>query len=413
MYPRKVYLLLMALMYAVTAAWLLTAPVSTSGSALDTVSSTANADTLFNELKNSALSRILKKGNFNWEKRPHSWNWGFEGNAAVIAYKCTGDVRFLDWLAATYDQLLAYRDTKLGRVDDVRRRVVDSWSSVLTVKHGWAISEHPRVTKRKFRTNEVTTAALMVLPALKFVELLRGNEELSKKYGEQADRFLDTAIAALSEFDDDYKVTPDGRGYYVMPHDGNVEALNHSHTVGADFAILYKLTGKDDYKQKTLELARMFRDSLRRESNGSYSWGYFPAISAEASSKSEALWKGRTTLMLPLAAYSRNIDFSDEDMKAFSKTFTENIYRGDMKFNIFISLSDEKPLELSNIKYDNRAQTLLGWIFLDRFDPQIRDILERAVVERPDLFPNGWFGSPAGTQAYAYRLCEVGEVSGY
>jgi hypothetical protein len=407
MRPSKFALPLMLLVFAGTALWFPAASLETS-----IKSPPADADLLFDKLSQSKFGDRHRKG--DWPKRPRTWSWGFKGNAAIIAYKCTGDVRFLEWLATTYDRLLAYRDTKLSRVDDVRGRAVDSWSSVLTVKPHWAIKKHPTLgKKKKLRTNEVTTAALMVLPALKFVELVRGNEELSERYEDLSDHFLETAISALSEFDDDYKTTPDGRGYYVMPHDGSVEALNHSHTAGAAFAILYKLTGKDEYKQKVLELARSFRASIKRESNGSYSWGYFPANSAEASSKSEALWKGRTTLMLPIAAYTRGIAFSDEDMAAFSKTFTENVYRGDMKFNVFISSSDEKPLKLSNIKYDNRAQALFGWIFLDRFDPRIRAILERAVVERVDLFPNGWFGSPAGTQAYAYRLCEVGEVNGY
>ena len=98
-------------------------------------------------------------------------------------------------------------------------------------------------------------------------------------------------------------------------------------------------------------------------------------------------------------------------MEALAKTFTSNIYAGKNTFNTYIGRKRWNTLRRENVKkeYAERVQALAAWILLDEFDPKIRNIIEEAVAERTDLFPNGWFGAVnKGTVlAFAHRLQPV------
>jgi len=159
------------------------------------------------------------------------------------------------------------------------------------------------------------------------------------------------------------------------------------------------------------QIANFFFASITIEENGSYSWGYRPTPKNMKNHRPEPFWKARITLMLPLAAYEYGIAFQEKDMNAFAKTFTENIYLDDSRVNMYISKKNFRLLSLNKLrqKYRSRPHALAGWIFLDRFDASIREIIENAVAERVDLFPKAWFGHQQAVLAYSYRLRHVKE----
>lgn len=363
-----------------------------------------NSDVLYSYLR-IKLQQILDRGDLIERKRPYSWKWAFLGNAAVLAYNYTHEERFLDLFVSVYDQLLKYRNSELGLVDEVRGRVIKSWSSNI-------LRTDVIVGPKKVRTNEVTTSALMTYPACKFIETVVNDKGLQKKYGRKAKYYLHTVEEAVVEFREEFYLVPGtDQGYYLMPYAEEVEPLNHTHAMGATLAHLYALTGKIPYRHMVEQMANFFFASITIEENGSYSWGYRPTPKNMKNHPAEPLWKARTTLMLPLAAYKYGIAFHEKDMIAFAKTFTKNIYVGNNQFNKNISRKNFRLLtpDILHKKEVNRPQTLAGWIFLDKFDVTIRGIIENAVAERLDLFPKGWFGGSIPVQAYSYRFRHVRE----
>ena len=80
--------------------------------------------------------------------------------------------------------------------------------------------------------------------------------------------------------------------------------------------------------------------------------------------------------------------------------FLTNIYRGPGQFNAIIG-STNRPME----KYRNHHGgylSLLPYMLLDEYAPEIRQVLEDLVATRPDM--GGWFTRSKGAIAYAHRL---------
>ena len=363
-----------------------------------------NPDVLYCFLK-KALQKMLDLAALSETAgRRFAWKWGFLGDAAVIAYQRTGEERFLDLIVSTYDAILRFRDSETGKVDEVRDRVTHSWSSMARVKL--------KETQYK-RLIAITTTGLITYPVCKFCQIILNDGILQAKYAHKAKEYLETVEEAVAELDEDFRVTPGtDEGSYVRPVTGEVEAWNHEHAIGTTLVLLHSLTGKQEYKKKAEHMARYFLNHITRERNGSYVWSYRPLPNKRYNNhdsetyKKEAIWKGGVTIMFPIIAYEHGIVFDENDMKALTQTFLKNIYRGGNKFNRYVSLKVREPLlsETRAKKYRRRVQSLVRWIYLDKFEPEIREILEDAVATRLDLFPNGWFGHPALVQAYAYRL---------
>jgi hypothetical protein len=363
-----------------------------------------NSELLYSFLQ-FKMDKVFKEYDVSKMKRPAPWTWAFLGNAMVLAYQYTREERFLSLFISSYDRILLHRDSERGLVDGMRNRIMQSWSSNIINQK----SMLSRLMHKTVRTNEMTTAGLMTYPAARFILTVMNDETMKDKYEEQTTSYLKTVEDAVNEFRDEFHLVPGtSRGYYRMPYENEVEPLNHSHAMGATLAYLYAITNKIEYRNMVEQIADYFIASMRKEENGSYSWGYWPTPQNMNKMKSEEFWKARTTLMLPLAAYECGIAFTESDMKAFTKTFKYNIYRGNNQFNVYISRKDFVRLDPNKLikKFRNRPQTLANFMFLDKFDPEIRSIIENAVAGRIDLFPGGWFGSGNIAQVYSYRLKE-------
>ena len=364
-----------------------------------------NSDVLYSYLQ-IKLERKVERGDFAEGKLIGPWGWAPLGDAMVLAYRYTHEERFLDLFVRVYDQLLKSRDSELGLVDEVRGRVMKSWSSNILI-------EHSKGGPKDVKTNKLTIAALMTYPACKFIETVVNDKGLQKKYGAKAVYYLHAVEEAVNEFREEFHLVPGktNQGYYLMPYEEDVEPLNHAHAMGAVLAHLYALTGKIEYRHMVERIANFFLASITIEENGSYSWGYRPTPKNMKNHPAEPFWKARVTLMLPLAAYEYGIAFREKDMNAFARTFAENICLGNNRFNRNISRKNLRLLSLNKMKqrYQRRPQLLAGWIFLDRFDSDIRETIENAVAERVDLFPKGWFGHRQAVQAYSYRFRHVKE----
>lgn len=356
----------------------------------------------------NAVTSNLKTLNLgDKKKRRPSWSWLWTGYAAIIAYNNTGEERFLQLFISTFDQFLYYRDDKLNRVDHYRGRIMKSWGAFFKLDFN---------TCEPILVNTVTFTGGVVFPVCKFCKTVLMDESLKKRYGEKAKQYLKVIEEAVSEFLGEFVVVPEINGGYFKQLDNEykVEPLNHSHYFGATLLELYFLTGNGYYLEITKRMSNYFLASITKEDNGSYSWGYRPTPNNLKHHNPEPLWKARRTIILPLTAYECGIIFNDEDMKAFAKTFTSNVHVGENKFNIYISKRKFDSLQSYKIKKELRdcVQGLASWILLDIFDPSIRHIIEKAVAERTDLFPKGYFSGYRSSIAYAHRLGDGAETSG-
>jgi hypothetical protein len=111
-----------------------------------------------------------------------------------------------------------------------------------------------------------------------------------------------------------------------------------------------------------------------------------------------------------LTAYENGIVFTNDDMIAICETFLSNVQLGENEFNRYISNSKRDRLrDYANTR--RKVMGLMGWIFLDRFNPEIRTILTRAIADRIDIFPEGWFQAPQLARGYVSRLAPPGSAN--
>jgi len=327
--------------------------------------------------------------------------WHEFGQACLKAYQGTRDCRFLDLFVSVFEEYLPLRDDCMGRIDHFRQRPMKTWATFIIFGD----------TGKSYFYNTVTFTGEIVYAAVEFCRLVRQRPELRETYGEKAEKYLTIAEDAIAEFLDEFVVLPDNNGgYFIAVDNKNIpEPLNHSAIFGAALARLYGLTQKKVYFRTASQMVLFFLASVNRADNGAYWWGYRPTPENLKDHSPEPLWKARRTILLPIAAYDEGIVVKYEDMTALAKTFTEFVYQGEGEFNAYIGPDRKLALRPENLKaFLYKAEALMGWIVLDRFDPRIREIIEYAVASRRDLFPYGWFGefTKGGAMAYAHRLRE-------
>lgn len=326
----------------------------------------------------------------------YAWSWAYLARAALRAYEGTGQRRFVDLVADTGDRILADGDGELGRLDEFRQRVLRTWGTCGHLEDTY--------------TSVLTHAGRIGYPLARFCWIVAQDEKLEALHGSRAARFLAAAEEALAEFEPDYRVV-DGtdQGYYVRPTRRDVDPINHVHCAGETFVLLYVLTGKQEYRQRVVELANFFVAAVRTEVNGSFTWPYQPAPHAPGDRKAppEPVSKAQITILFPLSAYEHGLFFEAEHMEALARTIRLNIHRGGNRFQQTISAGGQGHL-MEGPGPSGRHCLLAGWIYLDRFDPQVRTIIERAVAHRRDIFPGGWFQRPVTAMAYSYRFLSRG-----
>ena len=360
------------------------------------IQASPNSDVLYDYLKIELLN-ILKKADKNDTLRAniYAWQWAYGAQAAVLAYTATNDERFLDLIVSTYDVILKFRDSERNRPDVVRNRILHSWGT------GRPPSE-VKIDKKGWWSNAVTHTGRITYPVSSFCKVVFDDKRLHVKYLKKAQYYLQSVEDAVREFDKDFKVISDaGEGYYLNPISGRVEPLNHAHSMGNTLVMLYSISGNEEYRSKAEKLAKYFLSSVKTEENGSYVWVYNPVPDDRYTRTREYVWKGQITISFPVLAYSHGIAFDSKDMTALTKTFLEDIYIEKCSFNSIIST---KKKTLSSFKKKYEHEGIIAWIILDKYNPEIRRIIETSVAECPDLYPKGWFSNVKTALAYSYRL---------
>jgi len=329
-------------------------------------------------------------------KRVRNWAVYALGEAAVIGFRATGDLRFLDPLAATLDGAVVARDHQLGIRDELRGRVVRSWGSILP--------------ESGLHTCEVTPAGTITHAMALFCEATVAHPEAAAVHGERAERYLAAMPEIFAEFDEDVHELEDdpGAAYYRSPFDGIVEPVNHVAPFAAANLRFHCLTGDAEALNRASMCTGFFRRALRREPNGAYAWAYRPTPEDLTPVPGEQIIKAATTLCLPFTAINKGFFFDAADRAAFVATLLESAHRGDGEFDLKIDQAPSRPLVHDSIAAKHRRSrmpSLAEWTKLGHWDPRVWKVIEDTVAVRRDLFaPLSWFGSPRSAVGYAHRL---------
>jgi hypothetical protein len=332
-----------------------------------------------------------------------AWPGAYLSEAALVAYRKTGQQRFLDLFVHYFDAVLQRRDDRLGRFDSEHKRVMPAWGSVNIGKTRWIA--------------HVTHNARIVYPATEFARLVLQDASLQQpallQYRAKAEEYIAASRETLDAFEDDLVAVPGQAGlrWYRRPLETNFEATNHLHVVGTAWLNLALLTGEPRYKRHVEELITVFLKGVRREPDGLVSWNYFPFF-AESERRvypngqeySEPVWKAVLTVPFLVRAAEHGYRVPAWFMTAIGRTFSRQVLQGDQ---LWRNLA-RKQSRVVDLKRDRKKRGMLKNTMalseLGDLEPELAPRLAALVASRPDLFPLGWLSSPPGLLGYAYYL---------
>lgn len=365
------------------------------------VASTFNSDVLYGALvkefeANLALDRQLGL------KRDAglAWPGAYLGEAALVAYRKTGQLRFVALFVDYFDAVLERRDDRLGRFDSQHQRVMKAWGSVTIGRTRWIA--------------HVTHNARIIYPATQFARIVLGEPSL-ERFHAKAFQYLATAEETLREFDADLVQVPGrpGMRWYRRPADGNLEATNHVHVVGNAWLNLYALTRDPGYRERVEQLISVFEEGIHQEPGGLVSWNYFPVFATQERSDptfqngqdfSEPVWKASLTGPFLLRASQQGFEMPPQLIEALGRTFSTLTFQGDQ---LWRNVSRQRSRFVDVQKDRQKLGMLTNTSILVEFgsvSPDIPRKVAMLVSSRPDLFPKGWLSSPAALLSYAYYL---------
>lgn len=359
--------------------------------------SPANVDVLYEKL-NRRIKRALKLT----EKKPENqgayigWSITINVYAALIAYEQTGDIRFIDLAVDALNRSLALRDDKVGRVDEVRGRVMRGWGGVRYDEQG------------RHMTNYTLVSRVAFVFAL-FADTVRRHPELEADYADEAAGFLTAARETTDDYAGEFKLYKDA-GFYVRPIHDDVEPLNHMAWGGNALVLLHQLTGEAKYGEMAAQMARYFRSAMRFE-DGAVWWPYQALENGDFYSK-EFTWKARTTSQFMLFAWERGVVFTDTDMQAIANMVLTRIFRPDGSVSALIS---SRFLDMEKYKkFRGNYLAITPFIAFECVQPKLRTRIEQMIASRPDI--GGWMKGRHGIVGYAFRLgdrsrCQVNSGS--
>jgi hypothetical protein len=358
-----------------------------------------NADVLYQFL-DAALALELERAAANPDRAAQLYAWPIAmGLSAVMdGYEATGEFRFLELFMRTYDRMLDARDSEHRRRDEVRERVMKTWG----------------YHHRERWTSVVTHAGRIGYPVGRFCLAIREDKQLRRQHNEKAQEYMNSIKVALREFDEDFRVIEGtNEGYYVRRSIGDVEPLNHMHAVGNALVLLHVLTGKDEYRAKVEQLANYFRGCIEQHANGSWTWGLQPTPAQRKGHDPELIWKAEVTMNFPLTAMEHGLAFTREELRPLVNTFMKNIWRGGEDASINVRIGPEMAGELKRFRiigWNRHTSSFLGWICLDRLDRGVREVVEQAMIQRTDLYDEGWLEDFKTVEVYAHRLKAAAEI---
>lgn len=324
-----------------------------------------------------------------------SWVLSRPQLACLIGYEATGQERFLELMADSFERTLPLRDSELGRVDEVRGRAMHNWGTDKYALDGRYSAE-------------ITTAGRVTWPMARWIAIVGAEPRLRERFGPRAARFLEEVRRTIDDYETEYSTVPGTeQGYYQHMTRRNVEPLNHMAWAGNCLLTLGQITGEEKYHRMASGIAAYFKASMWIDERGCCVWTYMPQPDDRRHLEPEWVWKARTTIDLPLYFAEHGTVFTGQDLRMIARTFLTNVHRGDGRWSARITADFD---DLESHRGGGGLLRVTPWIRLDRFEPRVREVIEELVATRPDA--GGWLRNSHGIVAYAHRLRNPGFNAG-
>ncbi|MEM9313169.1 MAG: hypothetical protein AAGA95_00965 [Pseudomonadota bacterium] len=361
----------------------------------------------FNELFTTSrdAGRNRNGGVFAWGSRNL-------GKTAVVAYKRTGQKRFLQLYVDYFNNIMTLRDEVLGIHDDHHGRIMSSW--------GVDGTYFGRRRGQGKWVGHITFFAAIMQPATSFARIVRNDPKL-KEFEPFAEEVVSLYRRAYPEFDMDFKAVPDTIfRWYWRPLIGKFEATNHVHLLGESLLDMYVLTGDELYADRVRMFLRVFETSVMLDDDGLAAWTYFPYFQQERHIQkyiqerhSEVVWKGALTVPFVYQAVQDGFELNPATYAAITKTIREHIVANNDYSNNIHPKGSGSILDFSKkpgVRKSGPATSIVGFLTAAAEDPAIAKQIRTTIATRPDLFPKGWFTRAERTLTdqmpigYAYML---------
>lgn len=181
--------------------------------------------------------------------------------------------------------------------------------------------------------------AMIVYPLTKFANLVKSNSALQASYQTAADRYMELASDLVSKWQPRW-IESGNYGTYLAPDNGALRTyarcalpINQVSIPGNIFTELYKYTGQLPYLDKAQKLAANYRNYLMPHTNESYTWNYYENLFSEQvpehCAKSlvvEDISHANLDVDFIVNAYLSGIAFTEQDIKALTSTFVNNMW---------------------------------------------------------------------------------------
>lgn len=322
-----------------------------------------------------------------------SWKWATTAEACLVAYERTGDERLVDWVSATYEDVLAWRDRELGLIDEYRGRITSSWGSGRYLPGKWL--------------THVTMGGRITYPSLRFAQIVLSDRAQFARHVDAAKRYIDIASEVAHEYDEDYVLFDEsGEHYYQMPLKDEVDTINHVHALVNCHIALWQLTGDTDCRDKATQCCRVFGQAITVQPDGAYSWPLRPLWTKQKNNrKSEPLWKATVTTYTAMLAWKAGLHFSRGDMEAIARTINDVVMPGETEIRDRVGakhgITDYHQM---NPRYRIRLCNLVGFFPWSEISPDIHDRIMTRVAYNDNVFPDGIFNRAPAIRGYPYFL---------
>ena len=270
----------------------------------------ASIVTKFDELEAATINVAEWKG-FTNDAGDLAWGASYLLNAYLDMYEATKDSRYLRNFVGIADTLSGKTDAS-RRIPDYKGRCRVGWGSVTFSNH-------------RERIVFLVHTGMIVYPLVRFAAIAP-----PLQFSTKAEIYRKLAESALNEFNAQWRTSKGGTGFYVTEDDQPSSESLHSDTpvpvnmqlaAGRAFVLLWKVTGKCVYRERSAALARYFRGHLIMDRSGGYVWNYwYPGVGLRSPSP-EDLSHGAIDIDFAVLAAHNNLVFSSRDLQRFTVTF--------------------------------------------------------------------------------------------
>lgn len=238
-----------------------------------------------------------------------AWGVSYELAALVLMLEHTGEARYAEPFVRLADHVLAVRDDRVGRKDEVRNAILPAWGSTKYTKgkpYVWAVH-----------------TGMLAEPLARFAAVVRTRTELAR-FEEAAGRYLKAAQESVAVHDSQFREGPAaGEGYLVEPFSGLEAPLNMQNALARAWLAIDDATGEPAHRERIERLARFFKNRLRLM-NDAYLWEYRPPLDG-AGVGFEDISHAAINVDFACQCYRHNIVFTREDIKRFARTLLTRV----------------------------------------------------------------------------------------